>query len=521
MKEKLNQIKDQALESWDSFSNSQKWTILGSFLFLLLLLILLVYWAQQTEFSPIYTNLSPAEAGEIMSTIESQGVPVQLSDDGTTVSVPKAEASRLKVELAHAGIPRSGNINYSLFSENMGLGMTDNQFEVLDRAAMQTELRHLIERIDGINQAQVMITMPSESVWLTDGGESATASVVLNKRPGLQLSQEQINGLYHLISKSVPQLDVDMIAIMDQNWQELAMADSSTTNNSLSQYQQQRTIKRDIERDIQRDLQRMLGTIIGRDKVVVSVFANVDFSQETREEHRVEPVDTENNEGIAISIERIQESFEGQGVPPGGGAGTGESDVANYPAIQGSGDSEYAMTEERINNEVNRIHRQIVMSPYLIQDLTINVGVEPPDPEDPDSLDVETVESIRDVLRSIVHTAGIDVPPEQLDDKISVIASPFLGRVEFPDDQLGMSNAVLYGLIAAAVILIGIVLFVFLRRRSSADEEDVEPFGNFAEEDDEPLETIHEDKKQKKMAKLAKENPKEFAKLLRSWMAGD
>ena len=42
----------------------------------------------------------------------------------------------------------------------------------------------------------------------------------------------------------------------------------------------------------------MLGTIIGYDKVVVSVTADIDFSQENREENLVTPVDEENMEGL-------------------------------------------------------------------------------------------------------------------------------------------------------------------------------------------------------------------------------
>ena len=96
--------------------------------------------------------MSASEAGEIVSAIEAQGIPVELSPDGKNISVPKTEASRLKVELAHQGIPRSGNINYGIFSENMGFGMTDRQFNVVERDAMQNELRYLIEQIEGISR---------------------------------------------------------------------------------------------------------------------------------------------------------------------------------------------------------------------------------------------------------------------------------------------------------------------------------------------------------------------------------
>ena len=78
----------------------------------------------------------------------------------------------------------------------------------------------------------------------------------------------------------------------------------------MSLYQQQREIKKGIEQDIQRELQQMLGLLLGRDKVVVSVMASVDFTKEKREEELVEPVDLENNQGIEISVEKLLSRFQ-------------------------------------------------------------------------------------------------------------------------------------------------------------------------------------------------------------------
>lgn len=50
---------------------------------------------------------------------------------------------------------------------------------------------------------------------------------------------------------------------------------------------------------------------MGRDKVVVSVTTDIDFTQENREENLVEPVDKENMAGIEISAQRINESYSG------------------------------------------------------------------------------------------------------------------------------------------------------------------------------------------------------------------
>ncbi|MGB8001855.1 MAG: flagellar M-ring protein FliF, partial [Anaerobacillus sp.] len=150
MNQQLLNFKNRWTETWGSYSTKTKWLIGGTFLVTLLLLLFLVFWMSKPNLTPIYSNLTPSEAGEIKGAIEQKGIPVEVSSDGTTISVPKDQASNLKVSLAAEGIPKSGNVNYSIFSENMGMGMTDRQFDVVERDAMQNELSYLIEQIGGI-----------------------------------------------------------------------------------------------------------------------------------------------------------------------------------------------------------------------------------------------------------------------------------------------------------------------------------------------------------------------------------
>lgn len=540
MKEKLLVFKTKTMETWSSFSGKTKGLLIGTFVLTLVLLIAFVYLSSKPNLSPLYSGLSQAEAGEIKTAIEERGILVEVSADGKTISVPKEEVANLKVALAAEGIPKSGNVNYSIFSENMGLGMTDRQFDVVERDAMQNELATLIKQIAGVNDANVMITLPKENVWLTDEEQVATASVVVKGDPSFQLDQKQVNGLYHLISKSVPNLPTDQIVIMDQNGQTYDMQDENQVDTTLTAYQQQREIRKDVEKDIQRELQQMLGLMLGQDKVVVSVMASIDFTKEKREEQLVEPV--VDNEGLEISVERIEESYSSEGGAVNDATGTGETDIANYPAADGAGNSESERIEERINREVNRINRQIELSPYLINDLTINVGVEPPEPNNPASLTEQDVEDIRNVLTNVVSTSlsmnGTLLNEEDLENRISVFATEFQGKAAVAEeaepqvfDQLSKDVLMMIGAALAVVVIILIIALVVRRRKRNKEEEEFifdmfeEPKVQSEPEEKEEIDlsefTSRANPKRKTIEKLAKERPEDFAKLLRSWMAQD
>jgi flagellar M-ring protein FliF len=530
-------------ESWGKFPKATKWIIAGSLIGTILLLSIFTFLNSRTDYAVLYSDLSASEAGEIKAAIEEQGIPVEVSADSKVISVPKENVSDLKVSLAADGIPQSGNVNYSIFSENMGLGMTDRHFDVVERDAMQNELSNLVKQIDGVEDANVMITLPKENIWITDEEQVATASVVVQGNPSFQLDQKQINGLYHLISKSVPNLPADQIVIMNQNGQVFEALEEDQLDTTLSVYQQQREIQKDVEKDIQRQLQQMLGMTMGQDKVIVSVMTSMDFTKEKREENLVEAVN-EDGTGLDLSVERIVETYKSEGAGLDAAAGVGETEIANDPATYPAGDggsSESERTEERINREVNRINRQIEMSPYVIDDITINVGVEPPVPADPASLSQENIADIRNLLRNTVATSlsmnGTEVADEDLDNRISVFATEFKGKPELvvekpPTTWWTVLPASLMWIIGGslAVLMIGLIAFLLMRRKKREELEEEFEFGMYEnqlpgtrideiEEIDLSELTAKTNPKRKTIEKLAKERPEDFAKLLRTWMA--
>lgn len=315
--------------------------------------------------------------------------------------MPEQLVNTLKVELAAEGIPDSGSIDYSFFGKNSGFGMTDNEFNVLKIEAMQTELANLIKSIDGVEDAKVMINLPQPTIFVGDQQEEASASIVLKTKAGYKFNEQQIKSLYHLVSKSVPNLPTENIVIMNQYFEYFDLKNEENFSSGKT-FAEQYEVKQQIERDIQRRVQQMLGTMIGQDKVVVSVTADVDFTQENRQEELVEPVDKENMEGIAVSVQRITETFSGKGAQAGGTVGTGENAIPGYEGANGETTGDYERIEETINNEVNRIKREIVASPYKIKDLGIQVMVEPPKRNDPNSLPAQTVDDITKILGTIV-----------------------------------------------------------------------------------------------------------------------
>jgi flagellar M-ring protein FliF len=523
MNEKLLFYKEKITTYWSERTNLQKGIIVGSFLLLFILLILVSMLGSRTNMVPLYTNLTFHETGEIKAQLDARAIPSEVTNSGTAINVPEALVDILKVELAAEGIPKSGSIDYTTFKDRMGFGMTDNEFTIMERAAIQTELANLIRTIDGVQHAQVMITLPEPSVWVSSEAETASASVTLNIRPGYQLEQPQIRALYHLISKSVPKLPVENIVIMNQIGEYLELRSENVVDSTLSIFEQQRSIQREIERDLQRQVQQMLGTLVGRDNVLVSVSTDIDFTKENRAEDIVAPVDVENMSGLAISIERITETFSGEDFQDGGIPGTGETDIPGYPGGAGAGAGDYERMEERINNDVNRIRRDIVMSPYQVRDIGIQVMI---DPTETDADLNQLVNDVQQILSTIVKTSiskeVIDqLTIDEINDKVFVSTQEFKGKVVLDDPKQGIPSW--YYIVGGLILFIILLIFLLLRKGKKVElieESTVQALG-FDIPDPNDERDSEEKARRRQLEKMAKEKPEEFSKLVRTWLSED
>ncbi|MCA0969144.1 flagellar M-ring protein FliF [Halobacillus litoralis] len=530
MKEKLSLYQERIKTFWTNRSKIQKGLMIGSGIAVILALVMVSIFASSSKMVPLYNGLTLQEVGQVKAELDTRGVPYELTEGGTTIMVPEPRAEALLVDMAASGLPSSGSIDYSFFSANTSWGMTDNEFGMIRLDAMQSELANLMMGITGIQDAQVMINLPEETVFLDpDSQQAASASIVLGVQPGYQLENQQIEALYNLASKSVPNLSKDNIVIMDQNFQYYDTENSNSPGSGdLYTYQQQ--VKQDIERDIKQRVQRMLGQMIGQQKVIATVTADIDFTQENRVEELVEPVDPETMSGLPVSVERIEETYEG-GVPEDGGVpGAGDEDIANYPAGVTGANGDYEMTRETINNEFNRIRRNIEEAPYKVRDLGIQVAIDNTRTDENGetiTLTAQEQQTVQDGVQSILDsmiTTSINGSYGEVnpDEKVSIVFQEFNGQTV--PQQPGFSIPVwAYAVGAVLAAIIGVLVWMLVRRRNEEEEEEYEEvFERVPEEIPDIEEKFDEStQRRKQLEKMARDKPEEFAKLLRSWIAED
>jgi flagellar M-ring protein FliF len=528
MNERLQMIRSRITEYWNRFSNKQKIWIAAAIFFLIISTSLFIYFASKPNMVPLFTGaLTEQDIGQIKTELDAEGYK-NYQIVGGNVLVPEKDKYNEAATLAAKGIPKNDGVKLDIFSQNIGMGMTDRQFSVVERDAMQNQLADLLKTVDGVRGAKVILTMPQQSVFVqpNDSQNKASASIVVDVEPGKQMDDPQIRALYNLVSKSVPNLPTDNIVIMNQYSQMLELTDNQKDGgNALTQYDQESQIQKGVELDIQRNLQNMLGTILGQDKVYVYTYVKLNFDKTQTEKNLVQPVDPQTNEGITISEQKIAESYTGKGAQAGGPAGTAQTGIPQYAGASSSGDSTYEKTQDSVNREVNRIKQSITGQPYQIDDITINVGVEPPNPANPASLTTQTQAEIQKLLGNVVRasltTQGTQLTPQQINDRISVFPQAFNGKQTIPTTT-NWNTIILYSVIGLVVLGAGITAFILLRRRKQAPEEIADEMSKLPVDIPEIEYEEGEDAVvRKQLEKLAKQKPEEFVSLLRSWLADE
>ncbi|MEQ6387823.1 flagellar basal-body MS-ring/collar protein FliF [Bacillaceae bacterium S4-13-58] len=529
MNEKLQLYIQKVTNFWTERSSAQKSMMIGGVVLAVLLISVLSYFSSHPKMVPLYSNLTIQEVGQVKQELEARAIQHDVGPGGTTILVPEDSVDSLLVDLAAVGLPNTGHIDYSYFSQDSSWGTTDSEFEMVRLDATQTELANLITQIDGISKAKVMINQPANPVFISDVEMESSASIVIHTDPGFRFDPNQIQGLYRLVSKSVPNLPTENIVIMNQNFEYFDLEEEYTSGNTYATQQQ---IKKDVEKDIQRRVQQMLSTMIGQEKVMVSVTADIDFTQENRVENIVEPVNLATMEGLPVSVERIRETYSGN-PPVGGVAGTGDEDVPNYNTEVEGDNGSYELVKETINNEFTRITKNIQESPYKVRDLGIQVAVDhakmQQNGEEIQYLSEEEQETVRSditsILSSIVSTSvskdyGEVIP----DNKISIVFQEFNGRTPVAQTPPAFTIPYWIYVVGGGVLLLIVILIGLLLRRRKNKEEEIE---EFKQEEMISIPEIDQEKetdstaRRKQLERLAKDKPEDFAKLLRSWIAED
>ena len=334
--------------------------------------IAVVLWANQPVYHLLYANLSPEDAGTITEKLKGMKVPYEIQN-GNAVLVPQEKVHELRLLLAGEGLPSGGGVGFEIF-DRTSIGMTDFVQKLNYKRALQGELARTIGQLNEVEQARVHLVVPEKTLF-SEKKESARASVVLKIRGGRTLSQNQVHGIVHLVASSVEGLSAQNISVVDTRGNILSKPSDDGYAANLSTFQIE--YQRNLEKSMEERVQSMLERAVGPGKVSVRISSTLDFKQVETTEEKYDP-DT-----VAIrSEQRVQENSAGSSASASGVPGV----VSNLPSAKnenqqasgekGGASSQSKRAQETINYEINKTVNHIVEAAGTIKRLSAAILID-------------------------------------------------------------------------------------------------------------------------------------------------
>lgn len=406
--------------------------------------------ASQPSMSLLYSGLDPAAAGEVVASLEQQGVGYEVR--AGAIFVDAAQRDSLRLTLAAEGLPANNGQGYELLDSLSGFGTTSQMFDAAYWRAKEGELARTISAAPHIKSARVHISNQSSNPFQRD--LKPTASVVVSANNG-NLTRAHAKALKFLVASAVAGLSPADVSVIDSR---TGVVLESEENSLLG-------ASDDRADEMKRNIERILEARVGPGNAVVEVSLETVTEREAIFERRFDP---ENR--VAISSDTEERSTTSSGTQ--GGGVTVASNLPDGDAGENgnSSSSENSETRERVNYEVSETTRELIRAPGAIKRLSVAVLVDGQQTTDPATGEQtwqprpdEELEALQELVAS---TVGFD---EARGDTITLKSMEFEPLdVTLPESEVSLLqtlNIDTMSLIQLAVLaVVALVLGLFVVR---------------------------------------------------------
>ena len=300
--------------------------------------------ATEPDYTVLYSDLSPADAGAVVERLKEMKASYKV--EGSTVSVSPPElVHELRISLAAEGVPKTGTVGFELF-DGTSFATTTMGEMVKKQRALQGELERTIMSLDSVLSARVHISQPEKTIFAKQA-QDPSASVLLKLRSGGELDKKQIRGIANFVANGVEGLKAENVTIIDVYGNLLTPKDDE--GDELGADATRLTYTKEVEKGYAQRIESMLAKVLGPGKVVARVTADLDFSSNEREEESYDP-----GGQVTRSERTVEEGAAGTargGVP---GVAANLSNDPNLLSPPGGGNESNTRREAVKNFEVSR-----------------------------------------------------------------------------------------------------------------------------------------------------------------------
>ncbi len=324
-------------------------------------------WSKESDFKPLYSNLAPEDAGAVVQKLKEAGTDFRLSENGTTVLVPSSRVAELRLEMASAGLPKSGRIGFELFDKT-NFGATEFAEHVNYRRALEGELERSIMSLSSVEQARVHLTFPKDSVFL-ESRQAGKASAILRLRPGAKLSPQNVAALTNMIASAVEGLTPEAVTLLDTRGNLLSLpkrpgmdSDGQQPSDATLEFKQK------LENNLLAKVNATLEPLLGAGRFRTGVSVDCDFTSGEQSEETLDP-----NKSVMVTSQKTEDAS--SPAVSSGAPGTA-SNLPRPPGRTGYGANGVSRKTENITFQTSRVVRHTKIPQGTVKRISLSVLVD-------------------------------------------------------------------------------------------------------------------------------------------------
>ena len=319
MRDTITRALGRLQSSFGSFTAGQKVVAVIGTVALALGGFMVFRWAAAPTYTPLFSNLAPADASAIVDQLNATGVPYEIGAGGGTILVPSDQVYDTRIALSGEGLPGSSDEGGYHLLDGGSISTSQFQEQTTFKRAMEGELSATIESIDGVETAVVHLAMPPKEVF-ADEQDPTTASVLVDTG-ARTLDQGQVQAVVNLVSASIDGLEPDNVTVADSTGRELTVPSGGAAGNAQAQTQQ----VADFETQRTGQVQAVLDRVFGPGNATAQVTAELNFDKQVTDSLRYF-----NRADTPLSSTTEEETL------AGAGAGAAAGDAAGFVGPEGN-----------------------------------------------------------------------------------------------------------------------------------------------------------------------------------------
>lgn len=530
MVERLKKIPATLLETWNKFTSKQKTLIISVVLAVFLTIVILAYMLSRTTWKELTTCENTKQANEVVSILDTDGIPNKVSSDGLIVYVDEKRYTDALLKLGSEDIMTTGMTTDDLF--NTSITTTQSERDLKAVIYLQDDIARTIRtNMVGVKDAVVYIGDNSSSYTIFEDQKERPASVLLTINDDFNSSSAEAIAM--MVASAIGNQSTEKIKVTDQSGNVLYNGTSDLY--SVGNFKTNLEYKEKLNATISNTIYMMM-LKLGYDDAEIGLNLKLDMDVVEELQNEYTPAD-----GQEQGVLKSGYNYESTGTNASGGTpGTDSNDGTDYLTEDSSSSNSSVKTStnqylpnERSTNtkkEVGAIVPEdssiaIILTKYVVYkeeelekqgvlgDMSFEEYAKANNTRTKLEIDEDTITTVANttgISSKAINIQAFEVPIFQAAEQATTSAANYLAIILF-------------------VLIVALLLFVVFKGTAPVEVTEQEPELSVEQllattKENQTLEDIEFSEKsetRKMIEKFVDENPEAVAQLLRNWLNDD